>query len=78
MTEEINYKTLFQNVQIENEVLRAQIKVAPPITFSPPDFSWLVRWYNRDPLKVMYLGFIVLCIVATIMQCVALWRDIRR
>lgn len=81
MTEDIDYKELFERMQIENEVLNAQIKsaiAAPPITFEPPDFSWLVRWYNRDPIRAMYTAFIVLCIVGTLLQCVALWKDIRR
>lgn len=77
MSEDIDYQTLFYQEQAENELLKAAIKQAGRVRLRAPDLSWLVRWYNRDPMRAMYTVFTVCAIVGTLLQCIALWKDIR-
>jgi hypothetical protein len=77
MTEEIDYKELFVRMQIENEVLKQQISIPAPVTWSFPDVSFVARWVRGDPVMAMYSAFLALCIVCSILQCVALWNDIK-
>lgn len=76
MNEDIDYKLVSDMLLKENEQLK--IRIAEGL-FSRhmdwPDFKAITRWMS-DPVH-LYGVFIGMCIIATIMQCVALWKEIR-
>lgn len=75
MNEEIDYKLVSDMLLKENEDLKIRIANSMKPGFSWPDFNKATRWIS-DPMH-LYGVFIGFCIVATIMQCVALWKEIR-
>jgi hypothetical protein len=76
MNEDIDYKLVSDMLLKENEQLKIRIAAGLyPARLTWPDFRKLTRWIS-DPMH-LYGVFIGLCCLATVMQCVALIKEIK-